>query len=295
MAQQKVELRKVRDFSDNLNDTFHFIKQNYKPLLLYVFGIAGLFMLIAAILSGIYQGESLSNFEEIFKGKKSGKSFEVFSGLYMVFILFLWLTSVALQVVVVSYLKVYEEKDMETPTFEEVWNVFRKHFLPITFYQIPILILILIGSVLCLAPGIYLGVVLAVFSSIIIIEDESFSGAFNRCFTLIKENFWSSLGVYFVIFMISYFGSGIVALVVGIITGVISYLTTEDVKSTIAIVTSILNVLSFVFYILVFVSITINYYNLTERYDGVGILRRLDGLGVDKPVVNPHSNLEEEY
>jgi hypothetical protein len=296
MAQQKVELRKVRDFSDNLNDTFQFLKLNYKPLLTYVVSIAGVFLLTAAILNGIYQGDSANILEAILSGNvEQQNSIEVFTGMYFLVILFMWLTSTALQVVVVAYMKVYEEKNGETPLFEEVWNEFKSHFLPVALYQVPLFILMFIGLLFCFAPGIYLAVVFAPFVPIIIMERQSFSGAFNRCFTIIRDNFWLSLGIYFVIFLISWFSSGIISLIVGIITGLITYFTTESIASTVGIVTSVLNVLGFIFYIIMFVSVVMNYYNLIERYEGTGILRRLDGLGTDTPQTGHHTHRDEEY
>jgi hypothetical protein len=52
MAEQKVELRKIRDLSENLNDTFTFIRQNFKPLVTSFLGIAGIVMLANAIMGG---------------------------------------------------------------------------------------------------------------------------------------------------------------------------------------------------------------------------------------------------
>ena len=58
MAEQKIELRKIRDLSENLNDTFTFIRQNLKPLVTSFLGIAGIVMLANAIVGGIYQSQA---------------------------------------------------------------------------------------------------------------------------------------------------------------------------------------------------------------------------------------------
>ena len=54
----KIQLRKLRDFSQNISDTFQFIKQELKPLLTAFVLVAGAFMLVSVILSGIYQKEA---------------------------------------------------------------------------------------------------------------------------------------------------------------------------------------------------------------------------------------------
>jgi hypothetical protein len=294
MAQQKVELRKVRDFSDNLNDTFVFIRQNLKPLLTAFLGIAGVFMLVAAILQGLSQNEMGSLIEEILNAGSS-RAFtspsQFMNEYYFLGIIASLATIIAMQVVIVGYLKVYESKSNEAPEIGEVWDVFKKYFLPVLVYSIPLYLLTIIGFMLCIAPGVYLAVVFMIFPAVIIMEDETFGDAFNRCFTLIKENFWPSLGIYLVVYLIYSFSAGIISAVVGLLTGLLSYFTTNDVGTTMAIVTSVLNIFTFVFYVVFYVSVTLNYFSLTERYDGTGMMRRLESLGGTTTT----NNTDEEY
>jgi len=136
MAEQKVELRKVRDFSENLNDTIAFIRQNFKPLLGSFVAIAGVFMLVSAILSGLYQSQYALFFKEIFMGKRANPEFaatNMLDGRYFLVIMFSWLNFVAMQVAVISYMKVYDVKNQQTPEIVEVWDVFKQHFFKVFF------------------------------------------------------------------------------------------------------------------------------------------------------------------
>jgi hypothetical protein len=293
MAQQKVELRKIRDFSDNINDTFLFIKQNFKPLLTCFLGIAGVFMLSGAIMNGLYQKQSGVIFENIFRGGRMAGTYSIFRGEYLLVLLLGWLNFNAMQTVIIAYMKVYNTKNGDTPTIEEVWQEFKRYFLLVSLYTIPLVLMIIIGTVLCIVPGVYLGVVLAPFPVIIIMEEESFGVAFNRCFTLIKENFWSSFGIYIVMYLIYIFSATIISVVIGAITGIIGWFSTHDLGSTIGIVTSIANIFSYVFFIVFYVSVVLNYFNLTERYDGTGILSRLGTLGETN--IATEGRTEEQY
>lgn len=58
MAQSKIQLRKIRDFGDNISDTFQFIRQEGKSLVLSFLVVGGIFMFINAIVSGIYQKQT---------------------------------------------------------------------------------------------------------------------------------------------------------------------------------------------------------------------------------------------
>lgn len=294
MAQQKVELRKVRDFSENLNDTFVFIKQNLKPLTVSFLGIAGVFMLAAAIVQGFYQNDMSGMFEDLLKGPASTSSvpYEFFTGTYFLVGLFAWINVVAMKVAIIAYIKVYDQKDGEIPTMPEVWNEFKRYFFKVLIYSIPITILIFIGFIFCIAPGVYFWVVLVPFEIILMVEDKSFSNAFSRCYVLIKDNFWQSFGIYIIAYLIYSFMSTIIGGIIGLITGVISYFTTDDISTTVGVVTSIFNIFSFVFYIVFFISAILNYYSLAEKFDGTGILKRLNNLGGGNSNFN---NIEEQY
>jgi hypothetical protein len=294
MAQQKVELRKIRDFSENLNDTFVFIRLNFKPLVTSFLGISGVFMLGSAIISGIYQSQVGEIFESIINGSNNTNDDftpSIFSPTYFLVYLLAWLNVVAMKVSLLAFVKVYERKAGEDVTFKEVWHEFAKYFFKVFFYSIPIVLVILVGVVFCILPGAYLWVVLMPFEMALVVEEETFSGAWDRCFTIIKEHFWPSLAIYLVAYLIYMAATGIIGAVIGLISGVLAYFTTKDISTTVGIVTSVFNILSFVFFIVFYISAILNYFSLTESYDGTGMMRRLDNLG---GTTTTHAT-EEEY
>ena len=130
------------------------------------------------------------------------------------------------------------------------------------------------------------------FSFIIINEKASFSDTFNRCFDLIKENFWISLAIYLVAMLIFSFSSGIVSFIIGLVAEVLSYFTTSDVNTGLPIVGAVLNLIEYFFYIIFFVSAGLQYYTLVEVRDGTGLARRLENLGGN---VHPNTDIEEEF
>ena len=107
MAEQKIELRKVRDLGDNLNDTFQFIRQNLKPLLLSFLCLSGVFMLLAAIFNGLQQRDTGNLLQQIMGTGGVGASTpsQVFTVHFFLVFLFAWMNIVAMQVDVVAYMK----------------------------------------------------------------------------------------------------------------------------------------------------------------------------------------------
>jgi hypothetical protein len=294
MAQQKVELRKIRDFSENINDTFLFITQNFKPLVISFLTIAGMFLLATSIINGVYQSQFGNIFKDIIYGTRSPQMspFVWFNGTYFLLPFFSWISVNAMHVVVIGYMKLYEQKQNEAPTTQEVWEVFKKYYLKVLVYTIPIFLLTIVGFFLCVLPGIYFMVVFLPFTSILMMEDQTFKGAYDRCFTIIRNNFWMSLAIYLVMYIIYSFSSGIISAGLAIVTGLLSYFTTRDISSTIGIATSVLHVFTYIFSIIFNVSVVLNYFTLTEMYDGTGMLKRLDQLGQGS---NGFNNIQEEY
>jgi len=282
MASEKIQLRKVRTFSDALNDVLQFLKQEFKPLLRSFFLICGIFILTVAILNGLYT----SNIANIYKHMLTGSGAwgmtptSIYNGTYFLTIAVTMMTQMIVYALVASYMKVYEDKNNISPTVEEVWNVFRQNILYLLFYGLLFTILIVIGLVFCIAPGLYLYTVFAPFGYIIIMEnDKNLGNIFGRCFVLIKENFWPSLGLYLLSGFIYSTCASIVGLVVGGITGLLSYFTTKDISIVAASVGGILQIFSSAFSIILYLAIGMQYFSLEEKQNGTGLMERIQNMG----------------
>jgi hypothetical protein len=285
MAEPKIELRKVRDFGANLSDTFEFIGQNFKPMVYSFFAISGIFILLQAITNGVFQSRIFSGLG--FGGNVHHRNVlilgnlydQYFSPIFFLFLFFAWLAYVAMQVCIGAYMKYYDEHDGAKAGIEDVWHLFVQYYLKVLIFTLPIGLIILTGCLFCLLPGIYLWVVFAPFPFIVMMEDASLGETIQRCFELIRQNFWISLGIYIVTTLIYSFASAITGFIIGVVSGLLTYLTTRDLSATIGIVTSVLRVFGFLFYIIFLVSVMLHYFNLVERRDATGMMRRIDQIG----------------
>ncbi|MGH2642371.1 MAG: hypothetical protein ACRDE2_00355 [Chitinophagaceae bacterium] len=299
MAQPKIELRKIRDFGNNLSDTFEFIRQNFKPLLLSFFAISGIFILLQAISYGTFesnifrsvhiQGNAMIG-SQLFLGRNILMYY--FSWAFFLYIFFAWLGFASMNVCVGAYMKYYNQHQGEQPDLEQVWNIFKRYYLKILILSIPVGIITIIGYFLCLLPGIFLTIIFIPFPWILIMEDASLGEGIQRCFELTKSFFWISFGIYLVAYLIYSFASGIIGIMIGAIAGLITYLTTKDLGSTITIVTSVLRVFTYLFYSIFLVSSMLHYFNLVEQRDATGMLQKIDQIGNDR---DEDRNIEEKY
>ncbi|MBS1731173.1 MAG: hypothetical protein JSS67_10410 [Bacteroidetes bacterium] len=294
MVQQKIELRKIRDLSDNLSDSFKFIRIEFKPLLKSFILIAGVFLLANAIMSGLYQKTAFSFLDSMTTGRIGDEMqmmSTLFTPVYFITIFLTMLSLIAMKTVVACYMKSYIEKN-NSPTTEEVWHNFIQYFPRVIIYTIPVTLLILTGFIFCILPGIYLAFVFVPFQFIIVFENKGFTAAFRRCFDLIKRNFWMSIGIYIVSYIIYSFSSGIIGFVVAALAGLASYFTTKEWSSTAGMVMGVFNVVGYVFYLVFLISAFLNYGSLMESRDGTGLLERLETLGKKTDL---YKDLEEEY
>lgn len=293
MAQQKVQLRKIRDFGDNFSDTFQFIKQEFKPLMTAFTLIGVVFAILISLLTMLYRNQ-LSSFQENISSAADLSYSDLLSVYNGTFFLLMGLAVVAFAAMVTCiavYMKYYDENDT-SPTVNDLWRSFLKYFFRNAVLGIIHMVLFLLGFIFCILPGLYFLFVLMPFAFIVVNEDLSIGQAFSRCFELIKENFWSSAAIYFVLGIMVLTMSMVVVVIAELITGAGSLFSMENVQSQNPVVDIIQNILQYYFYVIIYVSVGLNYYSLTEKRDGAGLARRLEGLGGS---FNPNENIEEQY
>ena len=98
--------------------------------------------------------------------------------------------------------------------------------------------------------------------------------------------------IYIIVYLIYTLSATIISAVVGTLSGAISYFTTRDISTSVGIFTGIAQAFTFVFAIIFYVSAVLNYFSLAEKFDGTGLLKRLDTLGRPGTEFN---NTEEQY
>lgn len=209
MQQEPVKFRQVRDFGDLFNATFSFIGAEYKNLGKAVLYYAVPFLIITAI-SGVLLSMEQQKFYNaaLFTGASDlNGSFSALADIYKYtfLILFAYMIGMSmLQCTLYGYIKLYVNKGKDQFNVEDVWHEMKKYILPVIGISIILGILILIGMMLCLLPGIILAVYLALIFPAYIFEDRGFGDAFSRSFQLTGQKWWMTLGLIIVSFIMVY-------------------------------------------------------------------------------------------
>ena len=290
---QPIELRKIRDFGQLISDSFTFLKENFKPLFKALFIICGFFILLGSV-STIFTYLNMSSIFTYNVNAYDARSKVVSFGITTLINAFvLILTQAFIFLVTLCYISVYVEKKNTTPHLPEVWGYFKYYFFRVLGSSILIFLLVAAGFVACLIPGIYLSVVFYFLIPIIVIENGSFSYAFNKSFKLIKGNWWLVFGVIFIMSLVVGLASSIASIPVTVITLGSRFFTNRSITVPLIVIFSILKSILLLLYVLPAIAVSLCYLSISEEKEGTGLLNRIERFGNRGPGDN---NLPaEEY
>jgi hypothetical protein len=286
MQQPKIELAKTRDLGEAITDSFTFISQNFKPLFKSIFTFCGLFILASAATYALQQVKVMDLQKRIFDNK-----YETFSTMsdrfgieYVLSMFFILLSYTLMSTTVISFMALYKQKGNIAPTTEEVWGYVKYFFLRVLLGVVVLTVLLVIATLLCLIPGVYVYPIFGLVFPIMVIENASFGYAFNQSFKIINNNWWSTFGALFVMGLIMYVAYLIFS-IPNIIISVIGVLTHGRVTTSpiLTVIGSLLQQMAQILYVLPLVTLVMCYFNLTEIKEGSGLIDRINQFGNHSP------------
>ncbi|RYZ99801.1 MAG: hypothetical protein EOP47_15815 [Sphingobacteriaceae bacterium] len=283
---QRIELRRMRDFGEIINDTFAFVKDNFKELFKPMIIICSFFIVLGTISYAFMQTSMLEGLTDTTTNPGTRPSFTArytnmgyLLGSVLYYISFTIYTLFVF-VITYSYIAIYKDKpEGEKPSFSEVWGYLKYYLLRSLGSSILIVLIITVGTVLCFFPGVYLGTVLSLVLPVIILENTSFGFAFNKSFNLIKNNWWLTFGIIFVISLIIGFASSIASIPVMLLTLSKMFLKWNIVIFPLMLIFGLLANILLMGYALLAISLSLCYFSYSEQKEGTGLLNRIDTLG----------------
>lgn len=290
----KVEFKKRRDFGQVINDTFTFLRQNFKQIIKVYFIFCGLFVLASMSTMLLQQYKMVNVINNLDVAKNTGRfGFSLYGVEYFLSILFSMISYSSMTVAMLSYISIYVQKGNEAPTIDEVWSMFKRHFFKVFWSAILLVILLLLGFLFCILPGFWLFPYIGMMFPIMVIENSNLIFAFNKSFQLIKNNFWITFGTLIIVWIIIYACMSMVILPTTLLSmvGIFTH-KGPHMSLGLTMVTTVLQSLCQVFTILPIITVSLMYFNLVEQKEHVGLFERISNFGqADKPI----DNRPEEY
>lgn len=194
-----INFKQERDLGITLQDASTFIKQNFGKIMKPTLIVA----IVPLILSTVVMVMAMQSLYGNMASAPNDPT-AIFSamGAMIPAYLLLMITYVMTYVMFIGYIKLYAA-GQENITLSDLLPILKSKTIPLIFSSIILIIVIYIGMILCFFPGMYLAIVFAQFYAISIIEDSGFSATWKRCFYLIKDNWWSTFGLYIVTYLVT--------------------------------------------------------------------------------------------
>lgn len=283
---QKIELRKTRNFSEKLNITFEFIRQNFRQFIPAILFISVPLYIIGKIIISYYQNFIMPSSVE---GSDVITMVGGMFGFFFLAYLFIGLGYLFNASLIYNYVRLYgEREDPRLITVSDIWEYAKKDIGSLFVAGLLVGIVSVVGFFVFVIPGIYLGVTLSLITSVIIFERKSVGDAFSRCFTLIKDKWWSTFGLLFIAALIQ----GSMGAIFNIPEIVFTFIITFHRESSDFISdpplwqqTGILlsaclsaigaGLLSCISYL----ALAFQYFNLSERLEAAGLMARIETFG----------------
>mgnify|MGYP001008800071 CR=1 FL=1 len=275
MAKETINFKQERDFGEVFNATFGFIGQEFKMLgtsILY-FGIP--LLIVAAIFSvfiSLKQQEFMGDFTSNLDPQDSlAQVGEMYKYIFLTLLVML-IAMVPLQCTIYGYIKCYIEKGRGNFTQDDVWQKVKQYFFPFLGTTILVSIVVLIGTVLCILPGIFLAVSLSLIYAVMMFESKGFGQSFSESFNLTMKKWWLTLGILFVAGILIYVIQLILSIPSIILFGFKSFFTAIKEGSTPVfptgyyIMSAAISLITYVLYSIPAIILAFHYFSLKETF-----------------------------
>jgi uncharacterized membrane protein YhaH (DUF805 family) len=276
MQKNDVILQKNRDFSDVFGDMFLFLKQNWRRLFYMLLVFAGPFVLIDGIVSAytnsfIYnEAMNLGSYGQHLSFTDVEDTIARFLLWYLVMIIVKITAYAFLTTITYGYISLYAVRGKNFE-LQDLRPFAMSYFFPVIGASIVMGIIVGIGIVFCIIPGIYLGICLSFLIPVMMFEKRGFGYAFNRTFQLAHKDFWITL----LILLIVAVGVAIVGMIFSIpmagsnMMMVFTKALHQETSQTFSVVNLILTTISTVLIsfltVIPMIAISMQYFSISEK------------------------------
>ena len=282
-----IKFQQERDFGQVFNATFVFLKQERKKLWTVFLKYCGPLLILTLIAFGLYQSRILNlgfNTSDITQYDDLSMLASV-AGVAILALLLLLATYSMICTSVYAYISLYVEKGSEGFEIEDVWQKIGQNYFRILGVSLLKGLIIVIGFIFCILPGIYLSISLSMIFIIMIYEKKPFGDSFSRSFEITHERWWWTLLLLFIFNIVISLIRMVFQLPATIISMVymVNSIESGDISSSISIVYGVLNSLSIIIglilYTIPYIAISFQYFAIVETKEKPSLMDQIDHIG----------------
>ena len=304
-----ITLYQRRDFGEKINATINYVTQNFRSFGTAILYIGGPAALLTGIASGIMQSSifDLSKTADRDPSDVFGAFAGLFSGSFVFVLIFGVIAQSLISLAAYTHMKLYHERGKggsagvsgqsvaPTITVAEIWADMQPNIGRVIITSLLVSLVTFGAALLLIIPGIYVGIVLSLALPVTIFEGSDFSRTWSRCSQLIKEKWWSTLGLLFVMAMLV----GVVSFIFTAPAAVLGFMIGAKLMpgvptSVIVVAQAFATVGQYLLYSILYVGLGFQYFNLVERQEGTGLLSEIDSIGAATPSSLPTQTRADE-
>lgn len=279
-----ITIEKERNFSDVLNVTFDFLRQEFKPFFKTIILYTSIPIILLAIIATFYTKDSFNGLFEAMNGNVP-ESVTPNGGLLIALIAISVIASIFIIGITFCYLEEYRIHGKDGFEIEAVWQRFIKDFWGLLGFQIVGTIILIISFALLIIPGFYVMIPLSFLLAVKVFEQKGLSDSLSRCFALIKNHWWQTFGILIVITLVHSVLSTLFSIPIAIYSGIKGFLMATDSANTsidtapLLVFNIIATIAKYWLYPIVFLAIGFQYFSLKEEKDQTSLIKRINQIG----------------
>ncbi len=279
MESRFIDFRQHRNFMNTISAIFEFMGAALRPYFKAVTYIAGPYILVAAVASGVYTVRSLDASVFDFQLFEVGELFLPLLILYAA----LLVASMMTMATTYSFLRI-SQRESDYPDVNAVRADMRGMLGRVLGTSLLAMVVLLPALMLFVIPGIWISIPLSLMVVIRYYEDLTFSEALKRAIRLVRDHWWWTFGILFLCYL-AYMLTASIFSIPSMILLMFSTMTAiegTEPSSTLQIVTGVLsalgNLVGYFFMSILSVATAAIYYNHVERIDATQLSDRVAHL-----------------
>lgn len=275
---EKINFNAEHGFSDQITLTFNYVKQEIRALL-KCFAIIGLPVVFVNMFVQSYVTRISIHMavEPDIQNVMSTFGFSMLSN-FANMLMSLWIL-----IMVVAYIRIYQDKYHTAETINvrvgEVWRVMARNLGKVFLWEILCFLMVCVGIVFFIIPGIYLAIIFAFTAHFIILKDYSLSSGISGSVDLVRGQWWNFFGyvviLELIIVMLTYFFS--MPVVIMTMKSIISHQVPAAYET--ALGTMVATLAQAFLQIILGVGIAVRFFSSLEQREHTALLSKIDQMG----------------
>jgi hypothetical protein len=287
MENSKTDFFKEREFGDFISTPITFLVQEFKLICIGLLVFVAPFVLLETILSHYYIKDLQT---DIWAMMRNGGAYpyNMYNGFFWLSLL-VQLTKTSMLLAFISlYVKLYISSGKGGFTMSDIWEGIKKYFIKVFLANLLAWIMIIAGFILIVFPGIYIAVVMWIVIPVLIFEDETIGNTISRCFSVMKGNWWTTFGVFIVMYIMIIILSLIIGLIIGGLFGLFG------TGALISPLTSIVSgIIQLIISAVLAITAVLLYTSFTDKKEKPELQDRIEQIAQEETAPNVFDTVEE--